>query len=115
MKTTDKYIIVDLLASEYSWTVEYILALPSDVLFSLHSALVDRKMKDKQTMAKIIGLAVGCANSGKLKKLDNLFNKEIMEEVEPDTLKESMRQMWVESGKNPKEFDEQYEKGEVKF
>ena len=118
MKKSDKLVIVDRLASEYKWTVEYIMALPTDVLFGLYRTITDRKLEEQATLAKIIGIATACAFNGKLKKLDKIFKRKGKgkeEEIDPMVQKEQMRAMWMAMKKDPKEFERQYAKGEVTF
>lgn len=119
MKRTDIYLVVDALASEYSWTIEYILSIPADVLLSLHKKMRERKRIEQAVNVKLIGIATACAFNGKLDKLDNILDKSVQQEekkeVSPNIQKEQMRAMWVGMGRDPKVFEEQYKNGDVRF
>lgn len=116
MSKSTIYTLLDVLASEYSWHIEYILSLPIDVILELHSKILKRKNLEQAVETKLIGLATACAFNGKLDKLDRLFKDNLDgEEISAEEQKEQMRQLWLKMGKDPKKFQEQYEKGEVRF
>lgn len=117
LNTKDNYDIIDLLASEYSWTLEYILSLPIDVISALSKHIVERKLSEQAVTAKIIGIATACAFSGKLEKLDSMFSSSTETPTEPteQEQKNSMLALWLKLGRDPKDFEKQFKEGTVKF
>ena len=106
--------IVDLLASEYGWDIEYILSINIDVLNALFKAIEERKKTEYRVLAQIFGIATNLGLSGKLDKLEDLFKEK--KEVSPDEMINQARNLWIKMGKDPAEFDRLVREGkEIKF
>jgi len=108
--------IFDILMLEYSWTIEYCLTIPLDVVHELYSIIQERKKVRLKELGIVIAAGSNYGFSGKSKALDNLF-KEKQEEINPEMHIEHMRSLWkkVHPNKDIKIFGEQVKKGNVEF
>jgi hypothetical protein len=123
------FLIIDILASEYGWSLEYCLNLPGDVVTQLVKRIQERKLREAQQWTKLIGAACAAGFSGKLDKLDSIFKSKSMPEV-PDVeteaacWKSQVKGMWLQNRKKGKnltaeefqklndEFEAKWAKGE---
>lgn len=114
MNTDSFYKIFDILMSEYHWTLEYCLSLPSDVVSKLLKEIQIRKLKHTKLWTKLIGCAVGAGFNGKINTLDKLFSNEEASNPELDKLawKAQMKGLWKRLGKDPDEFEKKWDSGE---
>ena len=107
--------ILDVIMSEYGWTLEYTLRLPSDVLLEIYKTIMERKMAHMKLWTKLMGAAVGAGFSGKVDKLDDLFKTST---DSPDTpvdsaaWKAQLKGLWLRLGKSPEEFEKRWASGE---
>jgi len=106
--------ILDTVMSEYGWTLEYTLRLPSDVLIDLYKAISARKLSEAKLWTKLIGAAVGAGFSGKLEKLDNIFSSSDtpVTEADPVAWKAQLKGVWMRLKKDPEEFERRWAAGE---
>ena len=109
---TQLFSILDIIMSEYGWTLDYVLDLKSDTVLNLYQAISERKKIEYEMLAKIIAISYSCVKSGKAEKLDNLFSKE---EVDGDAQVNQLFELWsgLNTGKSRKEFEEQLKEGKV--
>jgi len=96
--------IIDLLASEYGWSIEEILQLDVFEALQLVKAIRERKKQD----LKLLGLAVGLAFVGKLEKLDEIF-----EEKGEETTLGQLQDLYMKLGGDLKKFKEMLNKKEI--
>ena len=106
--------VIDLFASEYGWSIKYVLSLDTETIAKLYTSIIERKQKELAIQTKLTGMAVAAAFSGKLEKLDNLFKNQ-QEEESPDSQIEAMRALWIKMNRDPKEFEKQLKEGKVHF
>jgi len=111
--------ILDALMSEYGWTLEYCLQLPSDVLLELFEGIGARKRAEMQLWVKLIGAACAAGFCGKLDKLDGLFVQDNVKDDSKETTekeklqwKSQLKALWLKLGKNDEEFDRRWAAGE---
>lgn len=110
------YTVIDTMASEYGWSIEYILRLNLDVVFELYQTIVRRKSEELKLRTKFSAIAAAVGFSGKIKELDKIFGSEkSTEEVNPEQYKEKLRAVWIHLRKNPAEFETAYNSGKVVF
>lgn len=112
------FILIDAIASEYGWSLNEIMNIPSDVLFKLFFIIQKRKSEASYTKTKLLAIATGCGFNGKIDLIDKLFDKEqkLTKEEEQKQLDIDMRNLWVQMGKDPKEYDRQLKaNGSVRF
>lgn len=123
--------IVDVLASEYGWSLEYCLSLPSDVVIGLLNAIRHRKGTYAKLWTKLIGAACAAGFAGKLDRLDKIFTdtEGSTPEVDKAAWKGQIKSMWMKvrtKGKKnlsaeeyktlSKKFEDQWASGkDVKF
>jgi hypothetical protein len=107
--------ILDVLMSEYGWSLEYCLGLPGDVLLDLYRVINERKLANAKLWTKLIGASAAAGFSGKLEKLDGIFkisdepeNKEVAE----TQWKAQLKGLWLRLGKDAEEFESKWAKGE---
>lgn len=110
------YFLIDLLMSEYGWSLEYALKLPNDVAIKLVTTILKRKKTESKTWTKLIGCAVAAGFSGKLDLLDNVF-KEGTQSPEPTEEDKTawhaqMRGLWKRLGRDVADFDKKWASGE---
>lgn len=92
------FIIVDLLAKEYGWSLEYCCGLPNDVVMRLVKRIHKRKLEEARLWTKLIGAASAAGFSGKLDKLDDIFtdvDKPKQTEVDSAAWKGQVKSMWI--------------------
>jgi hypothetical protein len=108
------FYILDIIISEYGWDVDYCMKIPHDVLMGFYHAILARKHREDYLHTKLTGLAVNAGFSGKLENIDKVFKKdtEVNEPVDEDAWKNQLRSLWARLGKDLKEFDEKWERGE---
>lgn len=110
--------ILDVLLSEYGGTVEYWMGQRITLITALYKQIMKRKGQEYKLKTKLMTAAVGCGFSGKLDQIDKIFKSQDEEsptEVTQEQWKSQLRQLWKQQGKDPKKFEEQYEKGNVKL
>ncbi len=128
MEENNLYLLLDLLISEYGWSLEYCLKLPSDVVTELVKAIRKRQHEYWKVFTKLSGVATSCGFSGKLGEIDKLFddnkNEDNNKEIDKDAWKGQVKSMWLKvKSKNKKlsidemkelgkEFEERWAKGE---
>jgi len=126
MKDKDTlYFVLDLLISEYGWSLEYCIKLPGDVVTKLVNAITKRQNAYWKTYTKLSGVACSAGFSGKLDEIDKLFDTENTDstkdkEVDKEAWKGQVKSMWMKmksSKKNlsPEEMKELAEKFEEKW
>ena len=118
----DKLILLtmcDALMSEYSWTLEYVLSIPHDIIKNLYALIIERKQAEYGLLAKIIAVGTNAGFTGKMDAVNKMFKKtgSDAEGASAETQIEQMRQMWMKlhPKKNVKVFDRQVKEGNVKF
>jgi hypothetical protein len=123
------YWIVDLLCSEYGWSIEYCLKLPSDIILNLVKALNKRKQENFKLSTKLMAIAISSSFSGKLDKIDGIFknSEEEKAEINPDIWKSQVKKLWLNTKTNGgslnsedykkfnDEFEEKWKSGNVQF
>lgn len=114
--------VLDVIMSEYGWTLDYSLKLPVTVIQDLYKIICNKQKADNKFQTKLQVIAIGAAFSDKgLAIIDKVFKPESTNEetpaieVDEDAQKSQMRNLWVRMGKDLKDFDEHYNKGEVQF
>jgi len=115
--------ILDVVMSEYSWTLEYTMRLPITILKDLYKLIGDRKREDYKFTTKLQTIAIGAALSGDgLELIDKVFMTEAEKEdnksnsgLDEQAQKNQMKALWARMGKKPEDFDMAYSKGEVTF
>ena len=108
----------DTLMSEYSWTLEYVLSIPHDIIKQLYSLILDRKQVEYRLLAKIIAVGSNAGFSGKMNNVNKMFKKaDKVNEESADFQIEQMRKLWLKfnPGKDIKILEEQLKKGQVRF
>ena len=108
------YSYVDLFASEYGWSLEYILKLPRDVVLKLVETILARKKQEYTFMTKLIAVGVNFGFAGKIDKVDQLFSDKEAP-VNEEQLMNDLKKMWIVMKKDPKDFDKAYKEGNLKF
>ena len=123
------YFVLDLLISEYGWSLEYCLKLPGDVVTDLVNAITKRQHGYWKSFTKLSGIAVSAGFSGKLDEIDKIFdteNKVLVEDKEVDKVawKGQVKSMWMKMKSGNKslstvemkeladKFEEKWAKGE---
>lgn len=109
------YRIIDTLAHEYGWNIEYCMSLPTDVINGLYDAITKRQLEDLKIWAKVIAAGTGAGFSGDASNLDKLFNKDVKDKeevIDPETWKNQVKAVWIQHGKDPEEFERKFENGE---
>ena len=123
------YSLIDLLCSEYGWTIEYCLKLPLDIINGLSDCIQKRQRENFKLETKLMAVAISCSFSGKLDKIDKIFTSpvDVEEEVDPDAWKNQVKSLWLRTKKqgdsvsssNFKELNDEFEKewalGNIKF
>ena len=108
--------VLDIIISEYGWSIDYCLKLPHDVLCAFYEAILNRKHREYQMETKFTAYAVNAGFSGKIDSIDKIFkNQKANKESEPideDTWKAQIMNIWVRTGRDPKELEEKWKKGE---
>lgn len=114
--------ILDIIMSEYGWSLEYVIKLPITIIQDLCKIIGDKKREDDKFRAKLQTIAIGAAFSDKgFDLIDKVFKTKADREDDKDSevdeqaQKGQMRELWVRMGKNLNDFEEQYSKGEVQF
>jgi len=106
--------LVDILASEYGWSLEYCMKLPGDVISNLIHAISSRKLLEAKKWTKLIGAACAVGFSGKLEQLDKLFSTETQKDdiVDKVAWKGQVKSLWMKmQTKNKKNLtEEEYKK-----
>lgn len=91
--------VLDILISEYGWSLEYCLKLPGDIVVGLLSAIHKRKFSEAQTWTKLIGAACGAGFAGKLDELDKLFkdtpNIQPSNSIDEAAWKGQVKSLWL--------------------
>jgi len=105
--------ILDILISEYGWTIEYCLKLPTDLIANLYATILERKNQEYYLHTKFTSFAVNAGMSGKIGDIDKVFpsmNKsEVMNEA---TWKSQLKSLWIKMKKDPIEFENKWANGE---
>ena len=128
-KDQSLYSLLDLLISEYGWSLDYVLKLPHDIVKKLVKVINDRQKRQLQVKTKLMALAVNCGFNGKLDKLDNLFNENYdpNEEIDPNVWKGQVKSLWMRTKSNGKNlsadefknltdtFEAEWKKGNITF
>jgi len=110
MKNKDSlYFILDLLISEYGWSLEYCLQLPGDVVTELVNAITKRQHVRWHSFTKLSGIAVSTGFSGKLEDIDKIFDKDNEEstkdkEVDKEAWKGQVKSMWMKMKSSKKQL-----------
>jgi len=114
--------ILDVLMSEYGWTIEYTMKLPITIIRDLYEKIIERQRADRKLQAQMQVISINAAFSDKgLEMIDKVFATEAEkeeakeEEIDEAAQKGQMKELWVRMGKKPEDFEEQYQKGEVQF
>jgi len=103
--------LLDVLMSEYGWTLEYCLALPGDVIVDLYKTINARQLAHAKLWVKLIGAAVGAGFSGKIDKLDKIFgdSPEVPnQELDRESWKAQLKGLWLRLGRNAEEFEQKW-------
>jgi len=96
-KKKNLFTILDILCSEYHWSLEYCLRLPNDAVINLISVIQDRKLQQMKMWTKLIGAACSAGFNGKLDKLDNIFKEPQLDTPQIDDLawKGQVKSLWL--------------------
>ena len=112
MKNIESIIeLIDLIANEYGWSIEYILGLDIVLLKNIQKVIIKRKRRDLSIHAKTMGAAVAAGFSGKLDKLDKLYREDDEPEQESDL--GALKELWKKLKKNPADLEKQMKEGKV--
>lgn len=119
------FMVVDLIASEYGWTMDYILDLPHDVLNALHETIIARQKRDIEYKTRLMSAAVNCGFSGENKILDKIFKLEDDGEMSEEDWKIQTKALWMKMKAKNKtaeefksledEFEERWKAGTIEF
>lgn len=107
--------ILDVVISEYGWSVEYCLKLPHDILLDLYKQINHRKHDERYLQTKLMMCAVNAGFAGKPEIIDSVFKKSKVQEdevVDADTWKAQLKALWIRMKRDPKVFEEKWAKGE---
>ncbi len=103
------FTLIDVLASEYGWTIDYILKQRLDVLTNLYKKIFQRKKYEYKMFTKLTGNATAAAFAGKLQELDKLFDEG---SVDKEDFRSQLEALAIKLGKDPKEVKEKMDRGE---
>ena len=107
------YSILDVVMSEYGWSIEYCLRLPHDVLTAFYNAILDRKHNDYYLKTKFMALAVNAGMTGEFKHIDKVFKKtKTDEKIDPLVWKNQLKALWLKMKRDPAEFERKWANGE---
>lgn len=107
--------VLDVIISEYGWTIDYCLKLPHDVLAEFYEAILHRKHTENHMRTRFMAIAVNAGFSGKFDNIDKVFRKDKPKKDEPldeQAWKSQLKAIWVKLKKDPKEFEEKWARGE---
>lgn len=107
--------MLDILISEYGWSIEYCMKLPHDVLDSFYRAILERKRNDYYLSTKFIAYAVNAGMAGKIENIDKIFKSKVdHKEVPADEAawKAQLKGLWLKMKKDPEEFERRWANGE---
>jgi hypothetical protein len=106
--------ILDIIMSEYGWSVEYCMKLPHDVLDAFYQAILERKRQDYYLQTKFTAYAVNAGFSGKIENIDKIFKREVIKDEKVDSVawKAQLKALWLKMKKDPVEFERKWEAGE---
>lgn len=109
MLVSEKLIgVLDLVISEYGWSLEYCLKLPHDVLMTFVKAINERKHQELYLFTKFSVFAVNQGFNGKMESVDKVFNIKKDEPMDEDAWKGQLKNLWMRLGKDPEEFEQKW-------
>ncbi len=103
------FTMIDVMASEYGWTIDYILKQRIDVLTSLYKKIFQRKKDEYKMYTKLTGNATAAAFAGKLQELDKLFDEK---SVDKEDFRSQLEALAIKLGKDPEEVRAKLNRGE---
>ena len=95
----DLFILLDLIISEYGWSIEYCLKLPQDIIFKLAQQIQKRRRENYKFNTKLMAIAVSLGFSGKIDQVDKIFSDNLTtkEDIDPNVWKSQVKNLWFKT------------------